>query len=152
MLLFLKMMLISRGLFSPSTNTDPWKQISFSCLLRRLRFRIWDIYPPFPGGNGTRATQGLTFLKIQLTFSYPARRGGGIYLFNHWGMGWSQPKRFLLPQRHRRLFRRYYVGGTGPRCVVGEREKGEGEEGGKKKVDRFVRGSLARAALLLGAI
>lgn len=31
-----------------------------------------------------------------------------------------------------------------------EREKAEGEGG--KKVDRFVRGSLARAALLLGAI
>lgn len=42
------------------------------------------------------------------------------------------------------------------RCVVGERER-ERERRRirrreKKKVDRFVRGSLARAALLLGAI
>lgn len=76
---------------------------------------------------------------------------GGIYLFNHWRMGWSQSKCSLLPQRHRRLFRRSYVGGTGRVVLLGrEREKAEGEGG--KKVDRFVRGSLARAALLLGAI
>lgn len=54
----------------------------------------------------------------------------------------------LLPQRHRRFFRRSYVGGTGRVGLWGEREKGEGE----KKVDRFVRGSLVPAALLLGAI
>lgn len=43
------------------------------------------------------------------------------------------------PQRHRRLCRRSYVGGTGRVVLLGrEREKAE-EEG---KVDRFVRGSL----------
>ena len=68
-------------------------------------------------------------------------------------MGWYQSKCSLLPQRHRLLFRRSYVGGTGRVVLLGrEREKAEGEEGGEKKVDRFVRGSLARAALLLGAI
>lgn len=40
------------------------------------------------------------------------------------------------------------------RCAVGERERErkQREKKEEKKVDRFVRGSLARAALLLGAI
>lgn len=39
------------------------------------------------------------------------------------------------------------------RCAVGERERERKQkEKEEKKVDRFVRGSLARAALLLGAI
>lgn len=39
-------------------------------------------------------------------------------------------------------------------CAVGERERESRRRRrrGEKKVDRFVRGSLARAALLLGAI
>ena len=41
---------------------------------------------------------------------------------------------------------------NGTRCAVGEREREKAEGEGGKKVDRFVRGSLARAALLLGAI
>lgn len=73
---------------------------------------------------------------------------GGIYLITGgWGgLNPNAPSFRKTPLSQ--ILRRW----KGKRCAVGEREKAEGEEGGGEKVDRFVRGSLARAALLLGAI
>lgn len=60
----------------------------------------------------------------------------------------------MLPPlgRHKRLFGRSYVGGTGRAVLLGGEGERERRRREKKKVDRFVRGSLVRAALLLGAI
>lgn len=78
-------------------------------------------------------------------------REGEIYLITGGCGGLHQSS--LLP--HRRLPRRSYVEGTERVVLLGERERERKEKEkkeGEKKVDRFVRGSLARAALLLGAI
>lgn len=58
---------------------------------------------------------------------------GGIYLFNHWRMGWSQSKCSLLPQRHRRLCRRSYVGGTGRVVLLGRERERESRRRRRKK-------------------
>ena len=88
----------------------------------------------FPLREGGSSNAGVNFSENTINFFLFRAGRGGIYLFNHWGMGWSQSKCCLLPQKHRRLFRRSYVGGTGRVVLLGrEREKAEGEEGGGKK-------------------
>lgn len=93
-----------------------------------------------PLGERGSSNAGVNFSENTINFFQSYMGRGGIYLFNHWGMGWSPSKCSLLPERHRRLFadlRRW----NRTRCVVGgggERARERRRRRREKKKKRLI--------------